>query len=146
MNTDPATASTVAISSSNLPAFKDIATQTLLDSISAVKSGAAWVQGQIPDILTQFLHWQLAKNIIFVVFGLIGLATITRIITLPVVKKFMKEDYDGFATVIIIAISIAVAVGMVMITSQSILHIAQIVIAPKVYLLEYAADLIKNRT
>jgi hypothetical protein len=156
----PATASTVAenttssVSSagntitdaaSKVPEFKDIVSQTLVDSISAVKSGAAWIQGQIPDILTQFLHWQLAKNVVTLVLWIIYGIVVYLVIKSKWIKAF-DDVSEGFSTVVLgIAGGILTIYGVFHVI-DAIMNIVQIAIAPKVYLLEYAASLVRNNS
>lgn len=148
MTTDPATASTVAAKAADAtPTFQDIAKQYLVEAIESAKNGVEWLKGQIPDVLTQFVHWKIAENAIsFVVFAI--LTFISGRYFFKLIKWFnsdkpASEDtsfaacWGVFFTAVFMIIFGCIAYG-------DLKDLVELIVAPKVYLLEYAADLVKH--
>lgn len=128
--------------------------QTLVDTIkgasavtgdvyAGVKSvtGKAidFAQQQIPDVIEQLLRWNFAKSLIAFLFGIIAIGIVSFSI-FCLQKKGKWEDFD---------INTVSGMMVIFIGTPSLslvfcnLTWLQIWIAPKVYLLEYAAKLIK---
>lgn len=124
------------IDPANVPSMKDIVSQVLLKSIEAVQNGAEWVKGQIPDVLTQFMQWQLAYHTIW---GLVALI-VTILLMILLVNAFKSDGWDDAALFgLIFSTLISIVFFM-----YHLFCVVEIKIAPKVFLLEYAASLIKN--
>ncbi len=117
---------------------------TLIDLIHATVDGAKaakdFVAGQIPDVIHQLLMWKMTESLIIFV-TLIGLT----IVNFVVAKKFwnwmMKEDDLGGSPLLMISAFIQVFLFLGIMCHMDWL---QIIIAPKLYLIEYLAHLARG--
>lgn len=125
--------------------------KTLADIINRVTTGAdAAIQfgkEQIPDVLKQLLIWNFAYNFAISVMALliiIGYAwfMLTKYRWWILNKKTTPTEVDNvYCTVTIIWSILAVIMLFVFFSHSDWLKIW---VAPKLYLLEYAADLVKS--
>jgi hypothetical protein len=115
--------------------------QTLVDTINATKSGISqgidFAQQQIPEVVQQLLMWKMAQ-------ALIWLVTCLALIILCVyltIKAFKGKDdgMQGVSLALSIFVGVPSVIGFIIALSQVI----KIWTAPKLYLLEYVADLIR---
>lgn len=126
-------------------------------TLDGIDTATAFVQAELPDVVQQVLTWYAVKGVFLFVVGLIiiSVAIIAPVKLLPWASKQRADGaewtkyngssfitsgyYDGFAPVVITLSLISLMSGMVMIN----LDWLQIWIAPKIWLIEYAADLAK---
>lgn len=124
------------------------ALEQLLDrAISGVDQAVEFSQAQIPDVVEQLLMWHATESAIFMVLGLL-LVIVPPIASGLIYRKLNKQGivddeeehlaYFGASFMIWLLPLIG---GLFMIFGN--LDWLQILIAPKLYLLEYAADLVK---
>ncbi|MBI6529062.1 hypothetical protein JEP40_08035 [Proteus vulgaris] len=135
------------------------ASKVLIDLLekasNGVDSAVAFSQAQIPEVISQLLAWKMAMGIIWFAFGL---ATIAFAVFIPVWagrqrrKGALWTYYDGDARFNLSSISYdfirtPFPLGLlfigVLISVVSLNFWLKILIAPKLYLIEYAALLIK---
>ena len=112
--------------------------QTLVDTINSTKEGITqgidFASKQIPDVIEQLLKWKLVEASVFMVSGVILILT-----AIYVYRKFLK-DSDGA----IVVLSIPLALGGIVCFINNILIMFQIIVAPKIYLIEYVSHLVKS--
>lgn len=123
--------------------------QVLIDTITKasnvsgeIYNGAKKVTGQAidiamqqaPDIVNQLLMWQFSKNATWFLFSILSI-----FICIKLTKKYWEESQGA----IVVATGTVGVVGIVVVIC-TFLQMLKIVIAPKIYLIEYAANLIKG--
>lgn len=129
---------------SNTPeTIKDIAKETLIDAIETAKSAGTWLAKEIPDVLQQLITFHIAENIAMIlmlsaiIFGCYKL-----------ISKF-GADKDGFGDLrshsVFLWVFGSIAVGFCCIGVMfNVIELLKLTLAPKVWLLEYGASLIRN--
>jgi len=122
---------------------KDKASDALINMIDiTVKSMSDVVEfgkQQIPEVIHQLLMWEMAKGIIGFSVGVI-FAIVTVIFFRKACQWYQEDSSNAPAhigTAVLLVISSILLIDNIMI-------IVQIWVAPKLYLLEYAASLIKG--
>lgn len=124
---------------------KNVMQDALVSIIQKTQQGidasVSFLSEQIPDVIQQLLMWKFAQSLVA--------GTILLLITLlylygwkPVVN-FCKEDCDNFTGVMYAIFATPVGVGCFAASTSWYMTSLQIYIAPKVYLIEYAASLVK---
>ena len=113
----------------------DITVQSVSDVVEFGKQ-------QIPDIINQLLMWKIAESGVWLVFGIVFL----------VVGLFFSNHYynrleeleGGMGMAVrIVGSFISLLAGSIMIV-QNLLSVLYIWLAPKVWLIEYGAELVKK--
>lgn len=94
---------------------------------------------QIPDVIHQLLMWKATNAGVWMIFGIIFL--VLAFMWGKKVNKWIAEDPDAIPAHIPTLILLVIG-GYNFI--DNLLTILQIVVAPKIYLIEYASDLIKS--
>lgn len=118
--------------------------QVLQGAISQATKGAEFLREQIPDILQQLLMWNLAKDGL-----LVALAMLSVFIAYKATFKWAdqsRSSYDNEWKLPKIASAIfgIIASGITTVFAVIALFDAvKILVAPKVWLLEYAAELVR---
>ena len=137
--------------------------QILERAISGIDSSVEFMQAELPDVIEQLLLWYAAKGVMFFIFGLILLVSGVLIFVKSIKSRpIMSEDFKpsllwkrgeyswnrdevsanepGWSLVCLSSIAmISFGLGGL----PSILDSIQIWIAPKIWLMEYAATLVK---
>lgn len=113
--------------------------EILQKSIDAATQGAEFVKDQIPDLLKQLLMWHAARDIILVVMMLLTLT-----LALVSLKKLVRDIDDVFWGVCSIVGGI-VSLILLIVGMHALFDLVEILVAPKVWLLEYGANLIRSR-
>jgi hypothetical protein len=126
--------------------------QILGKTMNAVESGAAFLQAELPEVVSQLLMWKLVESIVVAVSMLLLVAGAARFVYLAATaqdrKKPWREQHSrgdfwtafaGIGTVISVVVLLVCVPLMIMHAMNAI----QIAVAPKVYLIEYAARLAK---
>lgn len=109
-----------------------------------VKQGVDFLQAEIPDVVKQLLMWKFAEAVVWAIGSLV-LSLQLIPVGIWAVKYHQKYygDYDVpghiFASVLSLVVS-GIAVGQLF---THALEALKIYIAPKVWLIEYAASLVK---
>lgn len=123
--------------------LKEVLVDLIQKSETAVQQGVTWLSGQIPDVIHQLLMWKLAEQGLTIFFCLFPICLfIWSTFSYYKATPKVQYKYEGtFLAVIILSGCISIlALGQLIF---SIMNIVQILIAPKIYLLEYATRIIK---
>jgi len=140
-------------------------TASLVDIIQqvsgGVKQGVSFLQQEIPDVIKQLLMWKMVSALAYAVFG-VGIVVGSIVLIFKVLKKpkpidpdkeYSRGNYqlsfcydeDGdthpgivFTPIVLVGLAVFGA-GM----ASNVMTALQIYIAPKVWLIEYAASLVK---
>lgn len=117
----------------------DTVNNILLTAIDKAKEGADFLAGQIPDVVQQLLKWNLTMHIFYGVLWLVLVAAIYK------AQRFffpkLQEEEEGLGWVTLAGVPVQMAFFALSVGHW--MDAAQIWIAPKVWLLEYAAHLVK---
>ena len=151
----------------NMESLNAALVAVLNKAISAAERGGEFLAEQIPDVVNQLLMWHLVKNIIIVsVILFVVLASFTALLkAFPKNREYLKVCKEWYSTygkdeklnevrqselspyVEIFWASLAAYIASTLVFFiagiNRILYAVQILIAPKVYLIEYAASLVK---
>ena len=125
---------------SNIQDSANQALEQLLNvAVSGIQGAVNFSKAQIPDVIHQMLVWNAVTSLITQVMCLVVLTTILRFI-----YKFIKSnDFDGKAVVLGILLgSMPVVPVLIFFFNNS--DWLQIWLAPKYYILQQAASLIKS--
>ena len=121
-----------------------ILVELLQKASDGIDSAVAFSQAQIPDVVHQLLVWNFVSSVLFQFFILLAVAGYAF-----AAYKFVKISSSknlGEGTLIVSAVSLVVgacfAVGL-SVAFFSYFDWLKIWLAPKLYLIEYAASLIK---
>jgi len=132
--------------------------KVITQATDSIEAGVSFLTGQIPDVISQLLQWKLLSASLTVA---LSLAVI--VITFLFVKVMMKKpepgeenffwDYYGapgsgrhdmtFPSFLISIIGPCVILIATAVLISNLYGILQIVVAPKIYLIEYASHLMK---
>jgi hypothetical protein len=114
----------------------------LTQTVDAVKAGTTFLMAQLPDVIQQLLIWKATQSAIWCGFWLL-----MSVIILLIIRHYWKprEYYDGYWDTLgpfgIFPFIFCLNFAMIAMTNYEWL---QILIAPKIYLIEYAASLVKK--
>ena len=125
--------------------------QILDQAVSGVQAGVSLLSAELPDVIHQLLLWKMIESLIWCVVGLIF--TVVSIHWLVKNSGRGKKEGSHFRPTLThdetgdiapwIPVSILPLVVIVIVASFTInITWLQILIAPKVYLIEYAASLV----
>ena len=114
---------------------------------TAEKTGNFIVE-QAPDLIKQLLIWKTVEYSIYVIMGISLIIYFYR--WTKKVSKEIKENEDDFEDYLMGSVSnIFIAIGQmtilivgVLLISENLHSLIQIVFAPKIYLIEYTANLL----
>lgn len=139
-------------------AVKEVATNDKLQnavaamvnkSIAAFEAGADFLSEQIPDVLHQLLLWHAVHSAVLCLLG-VGIAILWIVADVKLFKLTLAyektQTYDkGFAMVMGWGVFGCLPRVVLAIIASNLINLTwlQIWIAPKVWLIEYAAKLIK---
>jgi len=134
--------------------IEDTVVELIQKSVSSVEQGISWLSGELPDVIHQFLMWKLAASILFIVLWCIGAFIWSRYYAeykrIEVQNSSNRNTYTRYAPIIDTGTyeTILILSGLVMSVLFFVVvtcgfTILQILIAPKIYLIEYAASLMK---
>lgn len=115
--------------------YDELLYDTLKDSVEFAKQGGEWLAGQIPDIVEQLLTWYTVQYTLLIVVGLLVVT-----FSYKLGKKWCKKS-DGLS---VVGGIISGLVGGIL-TINSIFNLAFILTAPKVWLLQYTANLLSGK-
>lgn len=102
-----------------------------------------FAQAQIPDIIHQLLMWKLTEAIAYI---FIAIAFLTAFFVFWFkINAFCKKERDNAAIILYSTIGGVVIIGgSIACIIDNTLIALQIWVAPKIYLIEYAADLLNK--
>lgn len=125
----------------------------LKKAANGIDSAVAFSQQQIPDVVNQLLVWNSISSVLTQV-ACLGIICLVAYIAMRLIKarnagaKWAVDSYHGSRKPYILAVgATAVFGGMAALTAASIFFSSfdwlKIWLAPKLYLIEYAASLVK---
>jgi hypothetical protein len=118
--------------------LKDAAEQALVSLIQSVADAASFLKGEIPIAVRELLTYYTALYVLYVVCAVV-LATG---IGLAIRKISRLEDWDTDDKVFACGITCIVpAIGVVWLSSH-VIDLLKITLAPRIWLIEYAASLV----
>jgi hypothetical protein len=112
--------------------------EVLQGAISQATKGAEFLKEQIPDILQQLLAWKLAEASIKTAVGLVGIA-----LTVWAGKhlwRWVRKEDSGYEPMMVF---LGLPLVPSFILASNFFDAVKILVAPKVWLLEYAAELVR---
>lgn len=115
-------------------------------AISVAGDTTDFLAGQLPDFITQLLMWHAVYSAIWCGISLV-LFSLARVFYRWGVKQTTRTLPNGETTVdeeiipVVLCTALIIAVGMMFFFSN--LEWLQILVAPKVFLVEYAAQLVR---
>lgn len=138
--------------------------QALADIIqratTGIDSAAAFLSAELPDVVYQLLMWYSVKSALLCVLGILFILPVTLLLASKWEKgEPTQRGYDGrqmyhpttmydvngmlsdLAWVCLCASTVAAVIGVIIISHN--MDWLQILIAPKIWLIEYAAHLVK---
>lgn len=115
--------------------------ETLVSIIDSATKAAEFAQDEIPQVLDQLLMWKMAESLVICVICVIAMG-VGKLAIKPVFKAWKEVDncFIGVGGGLFLIISGLFAPIFFATYASTAL---QIWIAPKVYLIEYAASLVK---
>ena len=117
--------------------------------VKAIEKTGGYVDlaiAQVPDIINQLLLWSMVEAIVYASIGLITVV-ICSLIQRSLLKACYssKNPYDGEKYAGGFALCFIPDIIGVMMFIANLLIILKIYVAPKIWLIEYATDLVKGR-
>lgn len=118
-------------------------TSILDKTMSGVDASVEFMQAELPDVIQQLLMWYATKSAILAILGMVILCALLKLDTKA--YKVIKEEHDADEVFLIWGLmgSIVRAIYILPLCMISNLDWLQIWIAPKIWLIEYAASLVK---
>jgi len=120
----------------------------LIKAVEWLETGAAWVTNEIPIYISELLKWELWSSIIYMIMGTIFLmgAFIFYKVMMKYHKKW-KEDWDGYfkydgqAFFFLFGVA-GLSLSGFPIIMVNLFKVVKILVAPRVFLLEYLTTLL----
>ena len=115
--------------------------EMLLTLLTGITEGGQFLVAELPEVIQQLLHWYFAKSVIYSFVGFFLAYVTYRIVKFAIHFYKTDDSYDAAEkTAFIILISVIIGVLSLCFINLDWL---QILIAPKVWLIEYASELVK---
>jgi hypothetical protein len=116
--------------------IKDAAAQVILAALHTAEQTGEWIKGQIPDVLGQLIRYNIVIDAIWTILcaALIGLGLWLSIRY----RRWIIREADGFPYFLWVMPGVFVLAGFCICSSD----LLEILIAPKVWILEYARHLL----
>ena len=117
--------------------------EILIKSIDAFYNGVEWLAGEIPEVVSQLLLWNLASSLLWAIaWIMVSISFALSYKKLIAQIRGGRGDYEEMVLPMFTMLwGIAAIIGVF--SSIHCFEIAlKILIAPKLYLLEYASELI----
>lgn len=135
------TASTVNTVVNNVANSKSVTTldnalaDMITSAVGGVKEGISFIQGQLPDVVYQLVVYNRVLCTLGFLFGIFLI-----LLCVYAVKKFSKGEWDWeFSPVLVVPF-----IGSVFMIFGSTSEMLKLWFAPKIWLIEYAADLLQK--
>jgi len=118
--------------------------EILIRAISGIDSSVAFMQAELPDVVHELLLWYGVKGILMCFIGVTLIVAMVKVDILAFKKMRNSGDFD-FMDVAFFYGAIGSIVRLVYLFPIGMLNLEwlQIWIAPKIWLMEYAAELVK---
>jgi len=117
--------------------------QFIKDTLDSLRSAKNFVLDQAPDVLKQIIQWNIAEAMVWLFFGVAFLVFSIwcfRIFRREAAKDSPDDGVQG-GSIVMGIISLAVGTGFFI---SNLLDILKCYVAPKVFLIEYFANLMKS--
>lgn len=120
------------------------AAEVLRKAIEAAQKGGEWAAGQVPDVIHQLMAWTILKGAL----GLVGIVVVVVLWCLfaPRHARWVANDRDfgdRALTYLPVAFAAIASGAACVFMVDSVLDGGKAVVAPKLFLLEYAASLVR---
>lgn len=120
----------------------DTNVQTIVDTIlgkaiEAATSTGDFLKEQIPDVVNQLIKWTIVSNTVGVLFGSLALVGSYKMAKAAMASCRGYREFWAFGVVA------SIIPGLAM-TISSGMELIKILVAPKLWLLEYAAHLMRH--
>lgn len=145
------TTKTEAVTSAVSANLADSLATLINKTIAGVDAASGFLQEQIPDVIHQLLMWKMVEALFTAAILLISIAVVGTLLykfylVASEKMKINKLNDDHMVVTIISAILYMIfgAIPSLIIFYQNVNTALQIWIAPKVWLIEYAASLVKG--
>lgn len=116
--------------------------KALTDLIQSTLDAKTFIMAELPDVIHQLLLWEIAKNSIFLtlltIIPMCLVITLTKLVKLAKVKNEYADAAGDFGD-----LSAVVMVFVIPYWVISLYCLLKVLIAPKIFLIEYAANLVK---
>jgi len=113
----------------------------LNSTISAATVAKDFLLAEIPEVIRQLLIWKAVESGIW--FGLGVVLTALSVFVLTKAVKFWKAGYEKMDAAMFCSVATVLSGGCGICFTFTNLTWLKILIAPKLYLIEYAASLVK---
>lgn len=129
----------------------------IMKANSGIDASTKFLSAEIPDVVRQLIVWNIARETVWLVFGIVMLITATLVVR-KMIRDYKTSSktlerswvHDGssykpatescFLTSV--ACGLALIIGLI-ISASCVFKLLQLWLAPKVWLIEYAASLTK---
>jgi len=113
----------------------------MLNKVTAgVEKGVDFLSAELPDVINQLLMWKMTESLFYTVVGVVSSILIYPLVK-TAYKRFVRDCETDFAVGMISSFA---TFPLFIIAIETInLTWLQILIAPKIYLIEYASQLLK---
>jgi hypothetical protein len=123
----------------------------VLQIVEAAKTGASWTAEQTPILVQEWLRWQLAESVIWLVIPLFiiiiilsfGWKIIPALVRANAYESSRDEDYTIAQTVGGIISSVIACIIMLVGVFPAIMQLTKVLVAPRVVVFEKFVELIK---
>lgn len=105
-----------------------------------VDSATSFMQAQLPDIVSQLLAWKIWEYSFFILLSLVLFVLIYK--SVKKINANIGDDYGDKLFTWVMATVIAMIPLTVFVFCS--LNVIEVLVAPKIYLIEYAAHLLKK--
>ena len=122
--------------------LKTKANELLLRLLEGVEEGSEFLAGEIPDVLEQFLMWKAAESVVWFLLG-VTIAGFGLFICRCFWNASKEATNDEDKPVWVMAMFLLALITLLAVNVTMSLTWLKIWLAPKVYLLEYAAEVVK---
>jgi hypothetical protein len=105
-----------------------------------------WANAEVPLVIQEFLTWSFYNNLVNIAFCVLYLLAI--LVSILKFKKFLikaANEYDNIPFIIVATITILISLICFPVLFNSTKECIQIKVAPRVFLVEKAAELIKQK-
>jgi hypothetical protein len=106
-------------------------------ALAWLESGATWLTGEIPLYVKEILKWEMAQAIVFLVILVLFLVGLVILM----VTSIKREWLHGEAQALYMFPTFGIC-GLIAGITANLLTIIQIVVAPRVFLIEYITNLL----
>lgn len=125
-------------------ALESVLVETIKKATTTAETATQFVLEQAPEVVQQLVTWKIAANLASTLLDIVVIVILIKLV-LSLVKIFNQSVRDGnpgpffgifFGSVGVIIIGLGIRV--------SIFTLLQLTIAPKIWLIEYAANLLQG--